>query len=122
LSHIVKIQTQVKDAEAVRAACRRLGLEEPAQGKFRVFSTEVTGLAVKLPGWTFPVVCQADSGSLQYDNYGGAWGQPAELDKFLQAYATEKAKIEARKKGYSVSEQQLKDGSIKLSIHVGGDS
>jgi hypothetical protein len=122
LSHIVKIATQLKDAEAVRAACRRLGLEEPTQGKFRVFTTDVTGLAVKLPGWTFPVVCQPDTGQVQYDNYGGSWGQPAELDKFLQAYATEKAKLEARKKGYSVSEQQLKDGSIKLSIHVGGAS
>lgn len=122
MSHIVKVQTQVKDAEAVRAACRRLGLEEPVQGKFRVFSTEASGLAVKLPGWTFPVVCQVETGQVQYDNYGGSWGQQAELDGFLQAYATEKAKIEARKKGYSVSEQQLKDGSIKLSIQVGGAS
>jgi hypothetical protein len=30
--------------------------------------------------------------------------------------AFEKAKLEARKKGYSVSEQALNDGSVKLQI------
>ena len=30
--------------------------------------------------------------------------------------AVEKAKLEARKKGYSVSEQPLQDGSIRLQI------
>ena len=30
--------------------------------------------------------------------------------------AVEKAKLEARKKGYSVSEQALNDGSIRLQI------
>jgi hypothetical protein len=29
LSHIVTIKTEVRDAAAVRAACRRLGLTEP---------------------------------------------------------------------------------------------
>lgn len=122
MSHIVKIESQVRDTEAVRAACRRLGLEQAVQGRHRVFTTEVEGLGVKLPGWTYPLVCQVENGSVAFDTYGGCWGNQAELDKFLQAYATEKAKLEARKKGYSVSEQQLKDGSIKLSIHVGGAS
>ena len=41
---------------------------------------------------------------------------------FPQVYsvAVEKAKLEARKKGHSVSEQKLTDGSIKLTIQVGG--
>ena len=34
--------------------------------------------------------------------------------------AVEKAKIEARKRGHSVYEQALPDGSIKLTIQVGG--
>jgi len=37
----------------------------------------------------------------------------------LQAYAVEAAKLEARKKGYSFSEQQLQDGSIRLEIREG---
>ena len=48
------------------------------------------------------------------------WGQHHELDRFLQAYACERAKIEARKKGHTVSEQTLADGSIKLTIQVAG--
>ena len=48
------------------------------------------------------------------------WGAAQELEKFLQAYAVEKAKIEARRKGHSVTEQALADGSVKLTIQVAG--
>ena len=34
--------------------------------------------------------------------------------------AVEKAKLEARRKGHTVFEQPLSDGSIKLTIQVGG--
>ncbi len=120
MSHIVRIQTQVRDPAAIAAACTRLGLAPPEPGTFTLFTSPAEGLAVRLPGWTYPVVCQAEQGELAYDHYGGAWGDPAELDRFLQAYAVEKARIEARKQGYRVSEQPLADGSIKLTVHVGG--
>ncbi len=48
------------------------------------------------------------------------WGQQKELDRFLQAYACEKAKIESRRAGHMVSEQRLADGSIRLTIRVTG--
>jgi hypothetical protein len=57
---------------------------------------------------------------VQFDNYGGKWGKQEELDRFLQSYAVEKAKLEARKQGHSVTEQTLTDGSIKLVVQVGG--
>ena len=60
------------------------------------------------------------TGGVKFDNFNGRWGQQQELDRFLQAYACEKAKIEARKKGHTVSEQTLADGSIKLTIQVAG--
>jgi hypothetical protein len=120
VSHIVEIRTQVRDEAAVRAACRRLGLAEPVHGKAKLFSGEVAGLAVQLPGWQYPVVCDLPSGALKYDNFSGRWGDPAALDHFLQAYAAEKAKIEARKKGHVVTEQTLADGSIKLTIQIAG--
>lgn len=47
------------------------------------------------------------------------WGDQGHLNRFLQIYAVEKAKLEARKKGYTVSEQSLNDGSIKLQIIEG---
>lgn len=120
MSHIVTIKTEVRDAAAVRAACKRLGLTEPVEGKTRLFSGEVQGLAVQLPDWQYPLVADLGTGQLKYDNFGGRWGDPQHLNRFLQAYACEKAKIEARKKGHLVTEQNLPDGSIKLTIQVGG--
>jgi hypothetical protein len=66
------------------------------------------------------VVADLKTGQLQYDNYNGHWGPQAELHKFLQGYAVEKAKLEARKKGHFVSETKLQDGSIKVTVRVGG--
>jgi hypothetical protein len=122
VSHIVSIKTEVRDPEAVTAACRRFGLTEPVQGVARLFEGEATGLLVKLPGWLYPVVCDTANGTVRFDNYGGSWGDPAQLDRFLQGYAVEKACIEARKRGHSVVEQALPDGSVKLTIQVGGAS
>ena len=77
---------------------------------------------VQLPGWLYPVVCDTATGSLRFDNYNGSWGRQEHLGRFLQAYAIERAGIEARKRGHQVFEQALADGSIKLTIQVGGAS
>jgi hypothetical protein len=122
LSHIVTIMTEVRDHVAVSAACRRLQLPPPLVGSAQLFSGEVSGLIVRLPDWTYPVVVNTTTGQVHYDNFHGAWGDQAQLDRFLQIYAVEKARIEARKKGYQVTEQALSDGSIKLTIRVGGGS
>ncbi len=119
MSHIVTIQTQVRDPAAISSACMRLQLPEPEFATVTLFSANPTGWAVRLPEWTYPVVCDVDQGQLYYDNYGGRWGNQDHLDHFLQAYAVEKAKLEARKQGYSAIEQPLADGSIKVTIEVG---
>ncbi len=79
-------------------------------------------MLVKLPGWLYPAVVHVDTGRVQFDNYNEAWGRQEHLDRFLQAYAVERARIEARRRGHSVVEQPLADGSIKLTIRVGGAS
>ena len=120
MSHIVRIQTQVRDAAAVAAAAARLNLRPPEQGTFNLYNSQAAGLAVHLNGWRYPLICQTESGELAYDHFGGAWGDPAKLEKFLQAYAVEKARLEARKQGHTVFEQPLADGAIKLTVQVGG--
>ena len=120
MSHIVTITTEVRDANAVRAACGRLRLPPPVDGTHRLFSGEVAGLGVQLPDWRYVVVCELGSGQVRYDSYNGRWGEQQHLDSFLQSYAVEKAKIEARRKGHGVTEQKLDDGSVKLTINVGG--
>ena len=120
MSHVVEIRTEIRDEAAVKAACTRLQLPTPEHKTVRLFSATATGLCVQLPGWSYPVVCDLQSGALQYDNYNGHWGPQGDLNKFLQGYAVEKAKLEARKKGHSVSETRLSDGSIKVTVRVGG--
>lgn len=119
MSHIVQIQTQVRDAVAMATACQRLGLAAPQQRTAQLFSSVETGLAVQLPGWRYPLVCNLTSGQVRFDTFEGRWGAPQELDRLLQAYAIEKTKLEARRKGQFVTEESLHDGSVKLVIRVG---
>jgi hypothetical protein len=120
VSHIVEIKTEVRDEAAVKAACVRLQIPTPEHKTVRLFSTTATGLCVQLHGWSYPVVCNLGTGALQYDNYNGHWGEQKHLNSFLQGYAVEKAKLEARRKGHSVTETSLQDGSIRVTVKVGG--
>ena len=120
MSHIVEIKTEVRDEQAVKAACARLNLAPPVNKSARLFNETVSGLCIELPGWQYPIVANLQTGQLQYDNYNGHWGEQKHLNAFLQGYAVEKSKIEARKKGHSVSETRLEDGSIRaLSVKAG---
>ena len=54
MSHIVTIETEVRDAAAVRAACSRLKLQQPEEGTFDLYGGQATGLAVRdrmVDGW-----------------------------------------------------------------------
>lgn len=117
MSHTATVNTEIKSPEAIIAACRRLGLEEPILGQHDLFeSASHHGYAVRLTGWTFPVVCDTKSKKVYFDNYEGRWGDIREFNKFKQAYATEAAKAQARKLGYRVTEQKQPNGAIKLVL------
>ena len=78
------IKTEVRDPLAVAAACRRLGLPEPAQGTARLFSGEATGLLVRLPGWLYAAVVDTATGQVRFDNYCGRVG-PARTPRQVPA-------------------------------------
>ena len=120
MSHLVRIETQVRDAAAVAAACRRLQLAAPTVGTFAVHRKQVTGLAVRLTEWRYPLVCHVESGAYSYENAGGRWGDERALDQFLQAYAIEKTRLEASSSGYALTERILAGGAVKLTLQVGG--
>lgn len=120
MSHIVLIQTEIRDPVAIRSACERLKLPEPVFGEVNLFSSTASGWAVRLPEWQYPIMADVNTGTLAYDNYNGRWGEQKQLDRFVQRYAVEKASLEARKAGHSVIEQPLDDGSIKLTVSVEG--
>ena len=105
---------------AITAACQRLKLPTPTTGTTQLFSGEVSGVAVQLPGWVYPIVADLTTGQLKFDNFNGRWGDQQHLDRFLQAYAVERARAEARRKGLVCTEQALADGSIKLTFEVQG--
>ena len=117
MSHVVTIKTQI--LSALRAACQRLKLDAPVLQTTRLFSGEAAGHCVALPGWRYLVVCDLASGELKFDNFENRWGDRAELNRLVQMYAVEKARLEARRRGHSVVEQQLADGTIKLTIQIG---
>jgi hypothetical protein len=120
MSHTVTIDTEVRDPQAIELACHRLALPKPVFGETRLFSELRTGWNVQLPEWRYPVVCDVGTGRVDFDNFGGRWGPPHQLDRFVQTYAVEKTRLEARRRGHTVAEQSLADGSIKLTVQVGG--
>ena len=119
MSHIVTVETEIRDLRALQSACHRLGLTRPTHEVARLFGGEAAGYCVRLPDWRYPVVCNTNTGRIQFDNYEDRWGKQCELDRLLQGYAVEKAKLEARRRGHAVTEKSLADGSIQLTVHVG---
>ena len=85
-------------------------------GRAELFAEEVTGRFVRLRQWRYPAVFDLAIGYLRYDNYNGVWGDSAQIDRLVQAYAVEKTKLEVRKKGWSVQESILDNGSVQLQI------
>ena len=118
MSHIVTVRTQVRDPLAIQSACSRLKLPAPVYGSAKLFVTEKIGWVVKLIDWRYPIVFNTNTGEVEADSYEGRWGRQEKLDEFLQAYAVEKAKIEARKAGHTATEQLLADGSIRVCVQV----
>jgi len=117
MSHTVNIDIKMDDMTALKAACKRLGLTMK-DGTHKLYGSTETGIGINLKGWTYPVVLKKD-GTVSYDNYNGSWGKQKELDALKQIYGVEKAKKEARKKGYMVSEKKnAKTGEIKLTINL----
>lgn len=117
MSHVVTIKTQYMDPGAIAAACKRLNWPAPTQGTHDIYGTRnrATGLGTTPTGWYRPLVIDS-RGGLHYETH---WKDHEALDAFAQAYAVEKAKIEARKQGYSATETTLADGSIRLDIETG---
>jgi hypothetical protein len=142
MSHITKIDIEVTDLAALKAACRRLGFvfvegrktykwygrlvgDAPLPEGLSIEDLGRCDHAIGVPGAEYEIGVRAKIGGfrLLWDSYqrGGLEqkvGKGAGLLK--QAYGIEKAKIEARRKGYSVYESRKADGSITLKIQLGG--
>ena len=147
MSHIVTIEPELYDPAAIRAACKRVGWElvEGRQtfrwygryvGDYRVWEKRLRDLgiepedygkcdhAIRVPGAKYEIglVRRGDQLIPLWDTYrpGGLGQVTAEngMNGFLQAYAIEKAKLEARRKGHRVTERKQPNGDIKLTVVI----
>lgn len=115
MSHTMNIAIELHDRQALEAACQRLGLALE-EGKYKLYSSIEEGIAIFLPGWKYPALVKND-GTVAYDNYGGRWGKIEEMNKLRAFYGLEKAKIEARKKGYCLYET-YNDRSQEIELRI----
>jgi len=123
MSHISKIELEVKDLGILGQACTRLGLELLKDKKsFRWYGKEgCCDHAITVPGANYEIGVVKKDGLYElscdyYDrNLEKVIGSQGGLLK--QAYAVIKTRVEARRKGYSVLEQQT-ENSIKLHVRL----
>ena len=123
MSHISKIELEVKDLAVLSQACARLGLTLiRGQKEFKWYGKSAPcEHAIKVPeaNYEIGVVKEKHRYELNCDFYDGniqkAVGRQAGLLK--QAYAVAKTKIEARRKGYCVLEKNT-DTGVRLHIRI----
>ena len=129
MSHVAKIEIEIKDLSALKAACVRLGLEFVCdQQEFVYFGGNKgkCGHVIKVPGAHYEIgVARKAGGSgfeLLWDPYFAGGLQKvlgAGAGKLKQAYAACKTVMEARRKGYLVNEQVTKNGGIRITLSGG---
>ena len=123
MSHISKIELEVKDLGILGQACAVLGLQLIKDRKtFRWYGKEADcDHCIRVPGadYEIGVIRNRHSYQLSCDYYD------RNLEKVIgtkggllkQAYAVTRTRIEARKKGYSVLEQKTDEG-IRLHVRI----
>jgi len=118
MSHVVTMECTFDDPAVIEAAVERIeGATFLGEGSFRLFQTNRKGIGVKLKGWQFPVVIDAQDGKVHFDNYGGAWGNPARLAELTQAYSVAKVRKALRAQGHVVTREERRvDGTVRLVV------
>ena len=98
-SHTTTVQIEFRDARALKAAVEAMGGRFMGEGTYKLYSSTEAGIGFALPHWAFPLISRAD-GSLAYDDYRGAWGNVADLERLKGAYAIEAARLAAQDLGW----------------------
>lgn len=144
MSHVAKIAIEIRDLEALRAACTRIGCtlregqrtykwygehvgDYPLPEGFSVDDLGHCEHAIGVPGANYEVgVVRRRDGRPGYTLIWDFWHE-GNLEQKLgtngqrltQAYGIEAAKLIARRKGYAFTETTNPDGSVKLLVRTG---
>jgi hypothetical protein len=115
MSHAMTIQTECRNPEVVKAACRRLGLAEPSRDSAYFFGVgKVEGTKVRLEGWHHPLIIK-DDGQIVYDSDDTYVGPGmVRLHEFTNAYGVEFLKHEYG--AANCTESVLADGTIQVEV------
>ena len=126
MSHFTEIKTQVRDIAALRDACRELDLQllENTTARGYARQTRKGDYVIKLAGpYDIALDRQSDGTfGLTTDWWAGHVEKEVGKDygRLLQLYGVHKARMEAKRKGYTVKRHTLGDGAIKLTIGLRG--
>ena len=115
MSHVATITLEFKDPQALADATAACGLALGAETVTFFDGTRVSGTAIRLPGWRYPVVVDAQ-GRLFYDHYEGWWGDLTHLHRFRQAYAEAATRRFAHAQGFRVTRTVQADGTVRLAL------
>ena len=126
MSHFTTILTQIRDVDALEAACAELGVELLRDTEARGFanSTRQGELVVRLKGPYDIAANRANpnDGTEPYELSTDWWNGHVEREvgpnygRLLQLYGVHKTMREAAKKHLRVTRRQETDGSIKLTL------
>ena len=115
MSHVATITLEFRDPAALADAAAACGLALAEDTVTFFDGTRVTGTALRLPGWQYPVVVDAQ-GRLFYDHYEGRWGDLAHLHRFQQAYGEAATRRFAHAQGFRVTRTVQADGTVRLAL------
>jgi hypothetical protein len=139
--HVTSLKLEVKNLEALKLACQRLGLQfmegqrryewyghyvgsTPLPQGFGVDDLGKCTHAIKAPGADYEIGVQRwgdGSYKLLYDSWAAGGLEQVlgrDLNRLRQGYGVSAAILEAQRQGYSSWEEQLEDGATKIHISV----
>jgi len=143
MSHVAKIEIEMKDLEAMKLACKRLGGTFKKQSTYEWFGRSVGDYplpdgfaaedlgkceyAMRFPGASYEIglVPRRDGRpgyTLLWDHWQSGGLERvlgAKAGKLVQAYGIEAAKRAARRAGHTVTESKRADGSVVLQVRGG---
>ncbi len=123
MSHFTTIQTQIRDVDAIEAACTELGVELLRNTEARGFAnnTRQGELVIRLKG-PYDIAANRAEGSDSYELATDWWNGHVEREvgpnygRLLQLYRVHKTMREASRKRLRVARHQETDGSIRLTL------
>lgn len=123
MSHLSKVELEINSLDALKGACKELGLDFKADQKaFKWYGGEKEcHCAIRVPGAAYEigVVREESRFGLLWDPYS-AGGLEERLGKgagrLKQAYAVERIRREARLKGYKILEMRDSKRAVRIEL------